>query len=290
MTPLTDWKHKHGYVLPPYPVASGRATIALEGYPAEDDEPMAATKFHGQQIVTLSYQLGAFFRLEDKVYVGTDSFIYYVEGDTSQCVAPDVYVVLGVDAIPARRSFYTWEEGAVPTIAFEFLSESTGKVDREDKVTLYLQEIGMQEYFIHQPEAAKPLECRGWRRTEGGNIIEIEPDARGWLKSEALNLWFFVEDQPDKVRLMRPAYPDGTPLPTYDELAQERDYFKDEAKAAEARAQAEAHARQAAEAKAQAEARARQAAEAKAQAEANAHTQLEAELEKLRLLLGQRSE
>ncbi len=273
----TNWKHKHGYVLPPYPVASGRATTSLEGYPAEDDEPMAATEFHGIQITTLSYQLRTFFRRRsDKVYVGTDSFIYYVEGDTSQCVAPDVYVVLGVDAIPARRSFYTWEEGAVPTVAFEFLSESTGRVDRSDKVTLYLQEIGMQEYFIHQPEAAMPFECRGWRRTEGGNIIDIAPDARGWLKSEALNLWFFVEDQPDKVRLMRPAYPDGTPLPTYEELEQERDHFKEEANA-------EAKGRQEAEAKAQAEAKARQAAEARAEA-------LEAELEKLRLLLWQRAE
>jgi len=286
----TNWKHKHGYVLPPYPLASGRATMSLEGYPAEDDEPMAATKFHGQQIVTLSYQLGAFFRLEDKVYVGTDSFIYYVEGDTSQCVAPDVYVVLGVDAIPARRSFYTWEEGAVPTVAFEFLSESTGRVDRSDKVKLYLQEIGMQEYFIHQPESARPFECRGWRRTEAGKIIEVEPDERGWLKCETLNLWFFVEDQPDKVRLMRPAYPDGTPLPTHEELKQERDYFKEEANA-------EAKARQAAEAKSQAEtkarqeeAKARQAAEAKAQAAEARASVLEAELEKLRLLLGQRSQ
>lgn len=220
---------------------------------------MAATKFHGRQIVTLSYQLEAFFGLEEKVYVGTDSFVYYVEGDTSKKVAPDIYVALGVDAIPARRSFYTWEEGAVPTVAFEFLSESTEKVDREDKVTLYLQEIGMQEYFIHQPEAARPFECQGWRRTEAGDITEIEPDARGWLKCEALNLWFFVEDQPDKVRLLRPAYPDGTPLPTHDELAQERDHFKAEAKA---------------------EADARQEAEARAEA-------LEAELEKLRLLLTQ---
>jgi Uma2 family endonuclease len=240
--------------------------------------------------VTLSYQLGAFFGLESKVYVGTDTFIYYVQGDTSKKVAPDVYVVLGVDAIPARRSFYIWEEGAVPTVAFEFLSESTKRVDREDKVTLYLQEIGMQEYFLHQPESARPFECRGWRRTAEGRIIDIEPDARGWLKSDALNLWFFVEDQPDKVRLMRPAYPDGTPLPTHDELAQERDYFKEEAREAEARAQTEAQARRAAEAKAQAEAQARRAAEAKAQTEAQARAELEAELERLRLLLAQRSE
>jgi Uma2 family endonuclease len=250
--------------------------MSIEGYPAEDDEPMAETQFHARQIVTLSYQLEALFSWEEKVYVGTDNFIYYQEDNPSKCVAPDIFVVFGVDAIPARRSFYTWAEGAVPAVAFEFLSDETKRLDRQRKPQLYLQEIGMQEYFIHQPESARPFECRGWRRTAEGKITEVEPDERGWLKCETLNLWFFVEDQPDKVRLMRPAYPDGTPLPTYDELEQERDYFKEEA-------QAEAKARQTAEAQAQAETKARQAAEARAEA-------LEAELEKLRLLLGQRAE
>jgi hypothetical protein len=103
----------------------------------------------------------------------------------------------------------------------------------------------------------------------------IEPDEREWLKSEALNLWFFVEDQPDKVRLMRLACPDGTPLSTHEEAIEKRDYFKEEAKAAIAEAQAEA--------------KARQEAEARAQAEATARAQLEAEVERLRLLLEQRS-
>jgi len=109
----------------------------------------------------------------------------------------------------------------------------------------------------------------------------------------------------------RPCYPDSTPLPTYEELEDERDDLKAaadaataQARAATAQAQAEAQTRQAAEAKAQAEAQARQeaevqaqAAEAKAQAEAQprqaAETRLdtlEAEIEQLRLLLVQRNE
>ena len=269
MNRLDDLRYQHGYVLPPHPKACGTATMSIEGYPAEDDEPMAETQFHARQIVTLSYQLEALFSWEEKVYVGTDNFIYYQEDNPSKCVAPDIFVVFGVDAIPARRSFYTWAEGAVPAIAFEFLSDETKRLDRQRKPQLYLQEIGMQEYFIHQPQGSRPPESRGFRRTATGEIVEIEPDDRGALFSETLNLWFLPEDQPDKVRLMRPHYPDGTPLPTYNEvkrererLKEERDYFREEANAAEARAQTEAQAR----------------------------AELEAELERLRQLLAQRSE
>ena len=147
MNLLDDAKRKHGYVLPSHPIASGKVTPYLEGYPTEDDEPMSATDFHGRQISHLSMMLIGFFGYEEKVYVGTDSFIYYNEDEPSKCVAPDVHVVFGVDAVPVRNSFYTWAEGAIPAIAFEFLSKSTQRRDREDKPKLYLQEIGMQEYF-----------------------------------------------------------------------------------------------------------------------------------------------
>ena len=255
MDPLANLKRKHDYVLPTHPKASGHVTMYLKGYPTEDDEPMSATEFHGRQISNLSSMLISFFGYEQSVYVGTDSFIYYQAGNPSKCVAPDVYVVFGVDAIPARSSFYTWAEGAVPAVAFEFLSESTKRKDREDKPKLYLQEIGMQEYFIHQPSPDYPFEFRGWRRTEAGEIVEIVPDERGGIFSEALGLWFLVDDGPDKVRLMRPYLPDGTLMQTHKEAV---DRSKVESKA-------------------------RQDAEAKVQV-------LEAELETLRQLLAQRSE
>ena len=283
MLRFTDDKQQHGYVLPSHPKASGNATVYIEGYPSEDDEPMAATQFHARQIVTLSYQLGTFFGWEESVYVGTDTFIYYREDEPTRKVAPDVFVVFGVDAIPARRSFYTWAEGAIPAVAFEFLSEETARSDLTKKPQLYLQEIGMQEYFVHQPEGDKPIEFREFRRTAAGEITEIEPDARGWLFSAALNLWFATADQLDKVRLMRPHYPDGTPLPTHDEVRQERDHLKQEQTLLKQETEA-------AKTEAQSEAEARKAAEARAQAEAEARAELEAELERLRARLPQSPE
>ncbi|HIE50913.1 MAG TPA: Uma2 family endonuclease, partial [Armatimonadetes bacterium] len=264
-----------------WPRAKGKPTVSLPGYPAEDGIPMSATEFHGRQISTLSNQLVAFFGFDSNVYVGTDSFIYYVEGDPTKRVAPDVYVVLGVAARPVRRSFYTWAEGAVPTVVFEFLSERTERENRGEKLRRYLEEIGVEEVFLHQPEGSKPLEFEGWRRREGA-IEEIPADERGGRYSEALGLWFVPEEQPDGVRLLRPYLPDGRPLPTLQEAQEEareqamwRRLVEDWAEEVEKQAQeaerwakeAERRAREEAQARAEAERRAREEAQARAEAE-----------------------
>ena len=207
----------------------------IEGYPCEDDEPMAATDFHAEQITTFSEQISRYFATNAHIYIGVDNFIYYREGDLRKVVSPDVYVVLGVDKYPLRRSFYTWAEGAVPTTVFEFLSDATANQDRHEKVQRYLTEMGVQEYFIHQPDMERPIEFRGWRRNAAGNIVEIVPDAQGGLFSEALNLYFRWEDQlHSHVRLLRPYLPDGTPITTSMEehhLRVEAEERRDEAEA-----------------------------------------------------------
>ncbi|MBI1924268.1 Uma2 family endonuclease, partial [Candidatus Poribacteria bacterium] len=179
-----------------------------------------------------------------------------------------------VSSFPARRSFYTWAEGASPTVVFEFLSEETEKEDRGKKLRKYFEEIGIFEYFIHQPEGTAPVEFRGWRRTQRG-IEEIPEDARELRKSEALELWFGWEEQPDKVRLLRPYLPDGTPLPT---LAEAHRHAREAV-----RAQREAEERaQEAEERAQEAVHAQREAEELAREEARKRAELEAELSRMR--------
>ena len=215
MDTTNDFEFKQRKYMPVFPKASGNPTVYIEGYPCEDDEPMAATDFHAEQIATLSDQLKRYFAISELVHIGVDSFIYYREGDITKFVAPDIHIVFGVDKYPLRRSFYTWAEGATPVAVFEFLSDSTAHQDRVEKVGVYLNDIGVQEYFIHQPELKKPAEFQGWRRGPSGNIVEMVPDANGGLFSEALNLWFrWEEQQHSHVRLLRPYLPDGTPITT----------------------------------------------------------------------------
>ena len=215
MDTINDFEFKQRKYIPIFPKASGKPTVYIEGYPYEDDEPMAATDFHAEQITTLSDQLKRYFAINELVHIAVDSFIYYSEGDITKCVAPDIHIVFGVAKYPLRRSFYTWAERAAPVAVFEFLSDSTAHQDRHEKVGVYLNDIGVREYFIHQPELKKPAEFCGWKRNPSGNIVEIVPDAKGGLFSEALNLWLrWEEQQHSHVRLLRPYLPNGTPITT----------------------------------------------------------------------------
>jgi len=212
---VNDFAHKQHKYMPTFAKATGKATVYIPGYPYEDEVPMPATGFHGEQTSSLYEQISSYLAMHPHIYVGIDNFIYYREGDVTKSVAPDIYVVLGAAKFPLRRSFYTWAEGAAPTVVFEFLSDSTADEDRNEKVHIYLQDMGVQEYFIHQPEMEKPAEFRGWRRDPSGSIVEISPDARGALGSESLNLSFRWSNQHHShVLLLRPYLPDGTPITT----------------------------------------------------------------------------
>ena len=215
MKPLNDFAHKQSKYMPTFAKATGKPTVYIPSYPYKDEEPIPSTGFHGEQNSILYEQLSSYFAMQPHIYVGVDNFIYYREGDVTKSVAPDIYVVLGAAKFPLRRSFYTWAEGATPTVLFEFLSDSTADEDREEKVHIYLRDMGAQEYFFHQPEMEKPAEFRGWRREPSGTIVEIRPDTRGALFSESLNLSFRWTDQHHShVRLLRPYLPDGTPITT----------------------------------------------------------------------------
>ncbi len=291
MESLNDFAFKQRKYMPVFPKAIGKPTVYIEGYPYEDNEPMAGTGYHGEQIALFFEQLSRYFAVNAHIHIGIDNFIYYREGDITKFVSPDVYVVFGVAKFPQRRSFYTWSEGAVPAVVFEFLSDSTAARDRAEKVQLYLMDIGVQEYFIHQPEMNKPPEFRGWRRGASGGIVEIVPAADGGLFSETLNLSFqWVEQRQSHVRLLRPYLPDGTPITT----SMEEHHLR---VAAETLAAGEAERREAAEmlargeaARREAEVERREAAEMLARGEAARREALELELERLRAALATRQD
>ena len=289
MDTLNEFEFKRRKYIPVFPKANGKPTVYIAGYPYEDDEPMGATGFHVEQIQTFSEQLSRYF-INEPIYVGVDSFIYYREGEPGKFVAPDVYVVFGVNRIPQRRSFYTWREGTVPAVVFEFLSDSTANQDRHEKVRLYLIDMEVKEYFIHQPELKKPSEFRGWRRIHSGGIVEIAPDKQGGLFSESLNLWLQWEECENGVRLLRPYLPDGTPITT----SMEEHHLRLEAEAmaaeeAKRRREAETIAREAIQRQQEAETLARAEAQRR-QEESQRRRKAEAELERIRAQLANRQD
>ena len=252
MNTLNDFELKQRKYMPVFPKASGKPTVYIQGYPYEDDEPMPAGEFHGMQMHSLFDQFLRYFQAHPHIHVGMDNFIYYREGDIRKVVAPDVYVALGAAKLPLRRSFYTWAEGTVPTAVFEFLSDTTASEDRHEKVEVYLRDMGVAEYFIHQPDMNRP----------------IEEDADDGLFSASLNLYFRWElHKAWELRLLRPYLPDGTAITTSME---------------------EHHLRVSAEELVAGEVERRQAAERLAREETERRQAVEAELERLRTQLANR--
>ncbi|MCY3743401.1 MAG: Uma2 family endonuclease [Candidatus Poribacteria bacterium] len=279
MNTLSDFELKQRKYMPVFPKAVGKPTTYIEGYPSEDENPMPAGEFHGMQMQSLFDQFLRYFHTHPHIHVSMDNFIYYREGDIRKVVGADVYVVLGAAKLPLRRSFYTWAEGTVPTAVFEFLSDATASQDRHEKVEVYLRDIGVAEYFIHQPDMNRPIEFRGWRRDALGDIVEIEEEADDGLFSASLNLYFRWElHEAWELRLLRPYLPDGTAITT----SMEEHHLR---VAAEERVAGEAEQRQAAERRTREEAEQRQAAERRAREESERRQAIEVELERLQAQL-----
>ena len=134
----------------------------------------------------------------DSVLVSGPTFILYDIDDPNARIAPDCYVVFGVDAhaIVGHNSYRVWQWGKPPDFALEIASESTALNDVTTKRDIYAR-IGALEYWRFDPSGGElygePL--AGERLVDG--IYEpypIHTDADGdiWAHSEALNLDFYM--------------------------------------------------------------------------------------------------
>ncbi len=210
-------------------------------YPESDGKPMAETDVHIQLMADLRFELKEFFRDQPDVYVGTDLLLYYVEGDPTKRVAPDVFVVRGVEKGP-RRIYKLWEEGRPPDVAIELSSRQTWREDLQEKWRLY-EQLGVREYFIFDPEYDYLDDPLVGYRLEGGRYVALEIEQHRVL-SEALGLE--LVDTGETLRLFDPG--SGQYLPTPTEESTHRRAAEEARQAAEEARRVEAEARQRAEA------------------------------------------
>lgn len=153
-------------------------------YPESDGQPLESDA-HVQEMIDLRVALRKYFRGQD-VYVGSNLFIYYEEGNPRASLGPDVFVTLGVSS--ARRRLYkVWEEGKPPTVVFEITSRSTRREDLGRKKDLYAR-LGVEEYFLHDVLGECMMPRLQGFRLEDGRYRRLEPDADGCLESHALGL------------------------------------------------------------------------------------------------------
>lgn len=232
-------------------------------YPESDGQPLAETEIHGRNLLGLAHVLDRRYADVPDVYVWGNMFLYYREGDREAKVAPDVFLVRGVDK-RERRVYKLWEEGGAPDLVIELTSKSTQQEDQGLKKDLY-ERLGVEEYFLFDPlgEYLWP-KLQGYR-LRGGRYRRLVPEADGSLESRATGLKL----RPEGWWLRLVEARTGEPLPWPAEETEAR-------KAAEARAEQESQARQAAEARAEQESQARQAAEARAEQESQTRQAAEA--------------
>ena len=167
-------------------------------YPESDGRPMAETQVHLQVMFDLHHALSLRYAEVPDVYVWFNMLLYDVQGDPSASVAPDVFLVRGVDK-HERRTYKVWEEGRAPSWICEVTSKSTKDEDEVTKKRVY-ERLGVEEYFLFDPlgEYLKPR-LQGYRLV-GGRYQRLATQGDGSLSSETTGLRLVPEGKRLRLR------------------------------------------------------------------------------------------
>jgi Uma2 family endonuclease len=217
----------------------------------------------GSHELTVRYARDVLAALFPDSLVTGDICIYWERGNMQRYVAPDVFVVPDRAPEPLPRTYLLWLDPPVPFV-MEVGSDSTRRIDLDEKPSIYSQQVRAEEYlYVDPPEPESPLrEIRLWRLGPGG-YEPVAPEPNGRYRSAVLGVEF-GRDEAGKLRI----YVDGEPQPGHVEESQRR-------RAAESRVGEEMLRRREAEERAEAEAR-RHAEEASLRREAEERAETEA--------------
>ena len=159
-------------------------------YPSSDGQPMAENDAQRNAIMYGIGALSRHFRDRRDVYVSGDLLIYYEEGNPRVSIAPDVFVVFGVED-RERPNYKLWEERHAPAFVLEVASPSTWRDDLGRKRSVYAQ-LGVSEYWQYDPAGEHlPARLQGERLTRSGYVrqpVVTGLDGTLTLRSETLGL------------------------------------------------------------------------------------------------------
>jgi Uma2 family endonuclease len=224
-------------------------------YPESDGRPMAETQLHGKVMIDLLSALEQRYAEVPDVYVWGNMLLYYEEGNPKACLAPDLFLVQGVDK-HVRRTYKLWEEGRVPSLVIEVTSKSTREEDQAEKRGVY-ERLGVEEYFLFDPlgEYLRPR-LQGYRRVRG-RYEAVAPEPDGSLASRTTGLQLATEGK--RLRLRDTV--SGEPLLWNEELAGAQHAALERAEQESRRAEQEARRAEEEARRADQERRARESAE-----------------------------
>lgn len=197
-------------------------------YPESDGLPMTESDQTRDYLVYATKVLSLWFEQRSDVYVSGNLFIYYEQGDPEAVVAPDTFVVFGVEN-RQRRTYKLWEEGRAPNFVLEITSKTTRSKDQGPKKGIYAF-LGIEEYYQYDPTGDYLTPALQGLRLVEGNYVAVatatQPDGTIVLPSPVLGLELHLRGQ--ALRFYNPVA--QTYLLTHEEEAAAR-------RTAEARAQ-----------------------------------------------------
>ena len=198
-----------------------RADVRYVRAPEPLHFPEEALRPEGKTHLTLRtflYQL-LHFALGREHSVGSEQFVYWNASNPHRCLAPDVFVKLGVPDVQFG-TWKTWERGGAPELAVEIVSPTEGDgVPWREKIERYF-ECGVRELVRFDPEAEEGKRLRVWDRVSEDFVERVIADDRTPCLTLGLN-WTIspVENEPVGLRLLDD---EGRPLETREERSAAR--------------------------------------------------------------------
>ena len=141
-------------------------------YPESDGKPMAGAGLHREIMIWIIHLLQRFLAGQ-RVYVSGNLLIYYEQGNPRKSVAPDCFVVWGVES-RYRPNYKLWEEGQAPQVVFEISSKTTQRDDLGGKMRLYAQ-LGVEEYYLYDPTGDYLEPPLAAFQLAGGGFVPMQP-------------------------------------------------------------------------------------------------------------------
>jgi hypothetical protein len=155
-------------------------------------------------------------------FVGADQFIYWRQHDPHRRVAPDIYVLPGVDARTRVRTWKLWIDRVVPSFALEIASQDWEK-DYYEVPSRY-DELGVPELVVFDPgfeEHADGVRWQVFRRVGKRGLTRVEATRGDRVHSKALGCWLRAVGEGRDVRVRLGVGPNGEALvPTAEDREQ----------------------------------------------------------------------
>ena len=182
-----------------------------DGYPFNDSKTVESTK-HDRTAAYLGTVMRGRYRNQADVCVASGLGLFFERGNRAALLAPDFMIAFDADGRGDRLSFKVWDEGRVPDMALELLSERTWRRDLEVKPGLY-RDLGIREYWTVELLGRFSPPIVG-RRLQGGEYVEVPTEASGGLRSEILDLELCMVGEEFRFREVDT----GAIIPDYTEL------------------------------------------------------------------------